>query len=224
MKTLKSIALSLALVLGLSAPSWAALPWGSTAPLEVSGATPTCTYTSTALACIENMTANVSSVTLAGMTAGTYYTLIFMQDATGSRTLTQASITQATGGPALPTILATAANYQAWVIKATSATAATFVASYDNPSLAPFFTATLTSAGTAVAPGAMQAQTTLPLPGMSVASVCLCEAQTLPATWQTGVILGCLPLANSATCEIFNPTAGTITPTAVTVNVRMINP
>ena len=76
MKALKSLALSLILVAGLSVQAFAGLPWGSTAPLEVSGTTPTCTYTSTALACIENMTGNVTSVTLAGITSGLYSDLI----------------------------------------------------------------------------------------------------------------------------------------------------
>lgn len=222
MKTFKSIALSLALVFGLSSLSWAALPWSTSDPLEVSGATPTCTYTSTALACIENMTAPVTALTLAGMTAGTYYTLIWMQDGTGSRALTQASITQATGGPAIPAITTAANSYQAWVIKATSATAATFVASYDNVSLAPFWTATQASNGTAITGGTIQAQPTVVVPGMSVSHTCTCQAQTQPASWNTAVTLSCLPLTNALQCiEQANNGAVTITPTAVTINIRI---
>src|SRR5216684_6128551 len=99
MKTFKSLALIFALTLGLAGRSFAAVPWGTatTTPLQVSGATPTCTYTATALACIENMSANVTSITLAGMTAGVQYTLVLMQDGTGSRTLAQTSVT---GAPA----------------------------------------------------------------------------------------------------------------------------
>ena len=219
---LKSLVLSLVFALGFSAPAWANLPWGSTAPLEVSGATPTCTYTSTALACIEDMTANVTSVTLAGMTAGTYYTIVFMQDGTGSRTLTQASITQATGGLAVPAIPSTANQYTAWIIKATSASAATFVQNYDNVSLLPFFTATQTTNGTAVAPGAYQLQPTIVVPGMIAGSLCLYQAQTLPSTWQTGIIAGCLSLTNAVQGAELNPTAATITPAAVSANLRII--
>ena len=223
MKTsIKTLLLTALMAFGLSAPALADLPWGSTAPLEVSGATPTCTYTSTALACIEDMTGNVTSVTLAGMTAGTYYTIVFMQDGTGSRTLTQASITQATGGLAVPAIPSTANQYTAWIIKATSASAATFVQNYDNVSLLPFFTATQTTAGTAVAPGAYQLQSTIVVPGMIAGSLCLYQAQTLPATWQTGIVAGCLSLTNAVQGVELNPTAGTITPAAVSANLRII--
>lgn len=226
MKSIKSILLSLALVVGLSAPSWASFPWSTTDPLEVSGATPTCTYTATALACIENMTANVSSVTLAGMTKGTYYTIVFVQDATGSRTLTQASITAATGGLAVPAIPSAANKYTVWVILATSASAATFVQNYDNVPIWDTWNsatgaATITTNGTQLTTGTMQAQPTLVVPGMGAGDSCTCVTQTLPATWQTGIISGCLPSTNLVTCEEFNPTAGSITPAAVTMNVRI---
>ena len=222
MKALKSLVLSLILVAGLSVQAFAGLPWGSTAPLEVSGATPTCTYTSTALACIENMTGNVTSVTLAGMTSGLYYTIAFMQDGTGSRTLTQASITQASGGPAVPAIPSAANTYTYWVIKATSASAATFVSNYDNTLPAGTVTVTQTSAGTAVAPNAYQLQATIVVPGMVAGSLCLYQPQTLPATWQTGIIPGCLSLTNAIQGVEINTTAATITPTAVSVNVRIV--
>jgi len=222
MNKIKSLVLSLILIAGFSAPAFAAFPWGSTAPLEVNGATPTCTYTATALACIEDMTAAVTSVTLAGMTAGDYYTIAFMQDGTGSRTLTQTSITQATGGPAVPAIPSAANTWTVWIIKATSATAATFVSNYDNAPIFKQFTAAQTSNGTAVAGGAMQAQPTIVVPGMTSANVCLCQPATLPATWQTGVTAGCLAETNAVQCEEFNPTAATITPTAVSVNIRLV--
>jgi hypothetical protein len=83
-------------------------------------------------------------------------------------------------------------------------------------------TYTVTTNGTAVAGGAMQAQPTVSMTGLTVSNVCICEAQTLPATWQTGVVLGCLPGSGAAICEIFNPTAATITPAAVVLNVRSI--
>ena len=222
MKSLKTLILSAFLLVGLSAPSWAALPWGSTAPLEVTSTTPTCTYTSTALACVSLMSGNTTALTLAGMTAGTYYTIIFVMDGTGSRTLTQASITAASGGPALPAITTAANSYQAWVILATSASAATFVASYDNVDLSPFFTATQATNGTAITGGTIQAQPTVVVPGMSVSHTCTCLAQTQPASWNTAVTLSCLPLTNALQCvEQANNGVVTITPTAVTVNIRI---
>jgi hypothetical protein len=219
MKTLKSIALSFALILGLTSPSWALVPWGSTAPLQVSGATPTCTYTTTALACIEDMTANVTSITLAGMTAGTTYTLVLMQDGTGSRTLTQTSVT---GAPALTTAESAANGYAVWTITATSASAATFVSDYSNVSLTPVFFSANTSNGTSVSSGVMQGQGAIVAPGAAAATPCICTAQTLPATWQTGIALACLPATNSITCEEINPTAGSITPAAITLSAKFL--
>lgn len=218
MKAIRSLLLALGFVAFLAAPSLAALPWGTTSPLQVSGATPTCTYTATALACIENMTANVTSITLAGMTAGTVYTLVLMQDGTGSRTLAQASVT---GAPALTTAESAANGYAIWTIMATSASAATFVADNSNGGLFDSYTATLTSPGTALTTGVMLSQGSSIVPGMSASNNCQCVAQTLPATWQTGIVLGCLPATNLVTCEAFNPTAGTITPVAISLNVRI---
>lgn len=220
MKTyIKTLFLAALMALGLSAPALAGVPWGTTAPLQVSGATPTCTFTATALACIENMTANVTSVTLAGMTVGTYYTVALMQDGTGSRTLVQTSIT---GAPALTAGESTANSYAVWIVQATSATIAAFVTDYSNVSLADTFISFTTSAGSAVATGVTQAQTAIVAPGASASTPCSCQAQTLPATWQTGIILQCLPATNTLTCEETNPTAGTITPAAITMTAKFL--
>jgi len=225
MNALRTAILSLGLVALSALPSWAAFPWSSADPLEVTGATPTCTYTTTALACIEKMTANVTSLTLAGMTAGTLYTIIWTQDGTGGRTLTQTPITQATGGLAVPAIPSGANAWTVWTIKATSASAATFVQNYDNSPLWDTWnqagSGIVATAGTAVANGVTQAQTTLVVPGMTVNDYCQCMAQTLPATWQTGIQLACLPTTNGAACQEINPTAGSITPVAVNLNVRI---
>ena len=117
-----------------------------------------------------------------------------------------------------------AANgYAVWTIVATSASAATFVADYDNASLAADFKAVQASNGTAVSSVTSQAQPTVVVPGLSASNTCSCVAQALPATWLTGVFLSCLPATNAAVCEITNPTAASITPTAVNINVRITN-
>jgi hypothetical protein len=221
MKSFKSLILSIAALALTAIPAAAAIPWGTTgAPLQVSGATPTCTYTATALACIEDMTANVTSITLAGMTAGTYYSIILMQDGTGSRTLAQTSIT---GAPALSTAESAANGYAVWIIKATSASKASFVTDYDNAPIFADFKQAQTTAGTAVTGGTIQAQSTVVAPGMSAANACICDAQTLPASWQTAVSLACLPETNAVQCVIYaNNGVVTITPTAVSVNIRLL--
>lgn len=219
MKSFKTTILALAALAISAAPALANVPWGSTAPVQQASATPTCTYTATALACIDKMGADVTALTLAGMTAGTYYTMVWMQDGTGSRALTQTPIS---GAPALSTAESAANGYAVWIIKATSASAATFVADYDNVPLFTSWTSTQASNGTAVAPGAIQAQPTIVVPGMAASNECVCQAQTLPATWQTGIVIACLPATNAVQCVEENPTAGTITPATVTVNIRLI--
>lgn len=219
MKTsIKSSILAGAFLLASVLPAFAKLPWGSTAPLQVSGATPTCTYTTTALACIEDMTTNVTSITLAGMTAGSYYTLILMQDGTGSRTLAQASVT---GAPALTTAESAANGYAVWLIKATSASAAAFVADYSNAPLGDTWTSTFTTDGTPLTTGTVLTEPTIVAPGMALANNCYAVAQTSAASWAKGIQLSCVPFVNGMAVQLSNPTATTVTPTAVTVNVRI---
>lgn len=225
-RTLLSIVLGFTLALAGCAGAWAAVPWGApgnvtVANSEVSGATPTCTYSSTLLTCIEDMTANVTSVTLAGMTAGTYYTIMFVQDGTGSRTLTQASITQATGGPALPAIPSTANTYTAWIIKATSASAATFVQNYDNVMLWDTWNMLQVGAGTTVTAATIQAQTAIVAPGMTANNNCSCVFSNPDANFNKGLTMGCVPATNSVTCNEVNPTAANATPTAGNIIVRI---
>lgn len=220
MNKIKTSILSLAVLLASVVPSFAALPWGSTAPLQQASATPTCTYTATALACIDKMGANVTSLTLAGMTAGSYYTMIWMQDGTGSRTLTQTAIT---GAPALSTAESAANGYAVWLIKATSASAATFVTDYDNAPLTNIFAqAVTTNTGQAVAPTAFaQAAPTIVAPGASASSNCQVTSQGLPSSWQAGIVLYCIPSTNALVLDFVNPSAATITATATAVNVRL---
>lgn len=222
MNKIKTSIASLAILLASSIPALATVPWGSTAPLQQASATPTCTYTATAMACINKMTANVTSLTLAGMTAGTYYTMIWMQDGTGSRTLTQTAIS---GAPALSTAESAANGYAVWLIKATSASAATFITDYDNAPLTNVFAqAVTTNTAQAVAPGAAaQAAPTIVAPGTSTSSNCDLTLQALPSSWQTGLILYCIPSTNAVTLQFVNPGAtNTITATANAVNVRIL--
>lgn len=226
MKRLITAIAAFALLALSFAPAHAALPWGApgnvtVANSEVSGATPTCTYSSTLFVCIEDMTANVTSLTLAGMTAGTYYTLIWMQDGTGSRTLTQSAITQATGGPAVPAIPSAANKYTAWVILATSATAATFVANYDNSPLWDSWNMTVAGAGTTVTAATIQAQTTVVAPGMTANNNCTAVFSNPDANYNKGLTMGCVPGTNSVVANIINPTAANATPTAGNILIRI---
>ena len=194
------------------------IPWGSTAPLQQSSATPTFTYTATALAGINQMTANETSLTLAGMTAGKYYLAIFVQDGTGGRTLTQTAIS---GAPGLLPSESGANQYAVWLIKATSASAATFVVDYPNRKLFDVWTSAINSAGTALSATATQAQTAQVVPGLANTNTCTCSPATLGSNWTTGISTFCVAATNSATCEIANAGAGTPTPAAVSLNTRI---
>lgn len=223
MTRFKTALLGLVAALAVSTPSWAAFPWaagaGTGAPLQVSGATPTCTYTATALACIEDMTANVTALTLAGMTAGTYYTIIWMQDGTGSRTLTQTAIT----GGSLASGTTAANKYDVWVIKATSASAATFVADYPNAPPWDSWTTGAGIAGTAVAAAGTaitQAIPTVVIPGLSASNVCRCETQAISGT-NVALHTRCIPATNAAECVWQNESAASVTATTATFNVRI---
>lgn len=225
MKKLLSIVLFLTLALAGCTGAWA-IPWGAPGSVtvtnsEVSGATPTCTYSSTLFVCIEDMTANVTSLTLAGMTAGTYYTIIFVQDGTGSRTLTQTPITQATGGMAIPAIPSAANTWTVWTIKATSASAATFVQNYDNATVFDTWNMQMTGAGTTVTAATIQAQTAIVVPGMTTNNMCGCNFSNPDANFNKGMTMSCVPGTNSVTCNEINPTAANATPTAGTINVRI---
>jgi hypothetical protein len=224
MNRIKTSILTLAMLATSAMPALAAIPWaagaGTGAPLQVSGATPTCTYTATALACIEDMTANVTSITLAGMTAGTYYSLILMQDGTGSRTLAQTSVT---GAPALTTAEKAANGYAVWIIKATSASAATFVTDYSNAPLFNDWTTGAGIAGTAVAAAGTaitQAIPTVVIPGLGTSNTCSCNTQAITGT-NVALHTRCVPATNAATCYWQNESAASVTATTATFNVRI---
>lgn len=82
---------------------------------------------------------------------------------------------------------------------------------------------TVTTAGTAVTNGTCQAQTGVTITGVTTASVVAWSIPTaLPATWQTGITVVPVVTANTVTLNLCNPTAGSITPAAQAVNVRVI--
>lgn len=77
--------------------------------------------------------------------------------------------------------------------------------------------------GTQLTTGTAQAQTTFTVTGATTGMGCECNLGVAPpATWQTGIILGCAMTANTLTPWEFNPTAGSITPAAVLINCRVI--
>lgn len=85
-------------------------------------------------------------------------------------------------------------------------------------------TGNVTTAGTAVTNGTCQAQTGITVTGTATTdSVIANIGATLPATWQTGIVLSAHPTAsNTVTVYLCNPTAASITPAATQVNVRVV--
>lgn len=82
--------------------------------------------------------------------------------------------------------------------------------------------APVTTAGTAVAAGTCQAQTGLTVTGTKTTSTVTWSIPTaLPAAWQTGIHVVPVVTANTVTLNLCNPTAGSITPDAQVVNVRV---
>jgi hypothetical protein len=84
--------------------------------------------------------------------------------------------------------------------------------------------ATVTTNGTAVAAGTCQAQTAATITGVTTASAVLWAVPTaLPASWQTGIDVYPVVTANTVTISLCNGTAGSITPVAQAVNLRVLN-
>ncbi len=84
-------------------------------------------------------------------------------------------------------------------------------------------TGSVTTAGTAILTGACQAQTNITVTGTAVTDAVSANiGAALPATWQTGIQLSAHPTAtNTVTVYLCNPTAGSVTPAATAVNVRV---
>lgn len=80
----------------------------------------------------------------------------------------------------------------------------------------------VTTAGTAVAAGACQAQTGITVTGAAATDTVTWGVTSLPATWQTGIQVIPVVTANTVTVNLCNPTAGSITPAANTVQVRVV--
>jgi hypothetical protein len=82
---------------------------------------------------------------------------------------------------------------------------------------------TITTNGTAVGAGTCQAQPALTLTGVSTTSAVDWSVPTaLPATWQTGIHVMPVVTANTVTLSLCNASAGSITPAAQVVNIRVI--
>jgi len=214
--------ISFALPAMAAVPANPQVPWGTISVQTPSAGAATCTTFATAPVCILNLTGNLSSLTISGTPAtagGAYATLIFMQDGTGSRTFTApTNLTTSTSIPTLPAIPSTANQFTVWVVQKVGSNYQV-VGTYDNLNLSGTFLTTQTSNGTAVDHIAAQAQPTIVVPGMSASSTCLCQAQTLPSTWLTGITLTCLPETNAVQCVEINASGATITPTVITLTV-----
>jgi hypothetical protein len=82
----------------------------------------------------------------------------------------------------------------------------------------------ITTNGTAIATGVCQAQPALTITGTTITSTADWSVPTaLPATWQTGIHVMPVVTANTVTLSLCNATAGTITPAAQAVNIRVFN-
>lgn len=85
-------------------------------------------------------------------------------------------------------------------------------------------TGNVTTAGTAVNTLTCQAQTGITVTGAATTDNVVANiGATLPATWQTGIVLSAhVTASNTVTVYLCNPTAtASITPAATTVNVRV---
>jgi hypothetical protein len=83
---------------------------------------------------------------------------------------------------------------------------------------------TITTNGTAVAAGVCQAQPTLTVAGTTTASIAAWSIGNAPvATWQTGITVLPVAFSNEVILYLCNPTAGSITPAAQVVNIRVVN-
>jgi hypothetical protein len=82
----------------------------------------------------------------------------------------------------------------------------------------------ITTNGTAVGAGTCQAQPALTVTGATTGSTVTVSVPTaLPATWQTGIFILPVVTANTVTLSLCNGTAGSITPAAQVVNIRVYN-
>lgn len=81
----------------------------------------------------------------------------------------------------------------------------------------------ITTNGTIITAGTAQAQPTLALSGVTTKSAAMWSLPNVPdATWQTGIAMLLVCTANLVTPYLVNPTAGSITPVAQLVNIKVI--
>lgn len=82
----------------------------------------------------------------------------------------------------------------------------------------------VTTKGTAIPAGTAQAQTALSVVGATANSaVSWAVDGSLPASWQTGIMVVPVVSNDTVTLYLVNPTASSITPVAATINVRIQN-
>lgn len=119
MKTLRSLIIGLALILALSTPSMAALPWltGTHNVNVQTSATPTCTSFSTSDVCYIYATAAVTATTLSGGTAGKNYLIVVQQDGTGGWAWTVPTTVINADGSAVAANNTVANNFTAYVVQ-----------------------------------------------------------------------------------------------------------
>jgi hypothetical protein len=80
----------------------------------------------------------------------------------------------------------------------------------------------ITTNGTAIAPGTSQAQGALAVEGMTAASTVTLSLAAVPAaSWQTGINMVAVAETGQVVVYLENPTAGSITPAAAVINVRV---
>jgi hypothetical protein len=82
----------------------------------------------------------------------------------------------------------------------------------------------ITTNGTAIAAGTCQSQPTISIPGLTTSSTLTWSSSAaLPATWQTGIQVEFdVSTAGTAKVWLCNPTAGSITPAALAMNVKAL--
>lgn len=82
----------------------------------------------------------------------------------------------------------------------------------------------ITTNGTAIAAGTCQSQPTVSISGLTTGSTLTWSSSAaLPATWQTGIQVEFdVSTAGTAKVWLCNPTAGSITPAALAINVKAI--
>ncbi len=230
---MRRLAIISALILLMARSSFAAIPWNATVTtVTPSAGAGTCTLPAV---CIFNLTGDLTSLTLSGGSAGSSYSLIFVQDATGGRSFTVP--TNLKGGPfvgtPLPSIPSTANAWTVWVIFFDGVNYM-LQGAYDGLLIFDEYANTYQSLGTLIATRSLEREVRAPstvsviFPGMTPTSTCWCVPEldpgttphSLPTTWQTGIQSMCIPDTNSVTCALQNPTAISITPVSDLLNIR----